>query len=80
MRLKSGWVAILGFDDPSPKEEDNIDESKNECHGALIRSPKTLYYLIKDIIFLLGKYLVLEITTTKSHMKLSLNKTYSWHW
>ena len=46
MRLKSGWVAILGFDEPSPKEEDNIDESKNECHGALIRSPKTLYYLI----------------------------------
>ena len=31
---------------------------------------KTLYYLIKEIIFLLGKYLVLEISTTKSHMKL----------
>ena len=40
----------------------------------------TLYYLILEIIFLLGKYLILEITTTKSHMKLWLNKTYSWHW
>ena len=34
----------------------------------------------RKLFFLLRKYLVLEITTTKSHMKLCLNKTYSWHW
>ena len=29
-----------------------------------------LYYLISEIIFLLRKYLVLEIATSKSHMEL----------
>ena len=36
--------------------------------GKPIDLHKTLYYLISEIIFLLGKHLVLQIFTTKSHM------------
>ena len=59
-----------------------------KCTGRAIELPleaaiasalNTLFFNF-GFFFLLGKYLVLEITTTKSHMKLWLNKTYSWHW
>ena len=42
----------------------------HEFHHTNTSLLRTLYNLISEIIYLLGTYPVLEIATTKSHMKL----------